>query len=322
MPCTAKKFEARRPEFAQRGFRDVDFVLTTQELSTMIEASGVRFAELDPESLDLPLGFKTGAGVIFGASGGVTEAVLRFAAEKATGRKLENVDFSAVRGEAGLREATIDLNGKSIRLAVVHGLKNARRIAQQVKEGNSSYDMIEVMACPGGCVGGAGQPINFAPGAIKKRAKGLYEADKMLQLHKSQENPYIAETYEKHLGEVGGQKAHHLLHTSYQSRRRITEKGMPLLTGDSGNKLPIKVCIGTNCYVKGSQSILKALANEIEKRGLSNEVDLQATFCFENCGEAPNVMIGDNLISRCTIDKAAAALETALTCHTSITENG
>lgn len=312
MPCTAKKFEAGRPEFSHGDTRDVDFVLTTQELSTMIEASGVRFAELEPESLDLPLGFKTGAGVIFGTSGGVTEAVLRFAAEKVTGRKLENVDFHAVRGEAGLREATINLDGKEVRLAIVHGLKNARKVAAEVKAGTSKYDIIEVMACPGGCVGGAGQPVSFANGTVKRRAKGLYEADKMLQLHKSQENPYIIETYAKILGDVGGKKAHHLLHTSYQSRRRITEKGMPLLTGEGTDKLQIKVCVGTNCYLKGSQSILKALTHDIENRGLSNEVDIQATFCFEKCGEAPNVMIGDQLISRCTVEKARTILETEL----------
>ncbi|MBU1107771.1 MAG: [FeFe] hydrogenase, group A [Candidatus Riflebacteria bacterium] len=312
MPCTAKKFEARRPEFTHDKIRDIDHVLTTQELSRMIEASGLRFDELEPESLDLPLGFKTGAGVIFGASGGVTEAVLRFAVEKVTGKKLENVDFHAVRGEAGLREATFNLDGKEVRVAMVHGLKNARRVAEEVKVGKCRYDIIEVMACPGGCVGGAGQPVNFAPEVVKRRAKGLYEADKMLQLHKAQENPYIIETYEKILGEVGGQKAHHLLHTKYQSRRRITEKGMPLITGEGTDKLSIKICVGTNCYLKGSQNILKALTKDIEDQGLTETVDIQATFCFEKCGEAPNVMVGDQLISKCTIEKARVALNAEL----------
>jgi NADH-quinone oxidoreductase subunit G len=312
MPCTAKKFEARRPEFTHDGLKDVDYVLTTQELSLMIEASGLRFEEPEPDSLDPPMGIKTGAGGIFGTTGGVTEAVLRFAVEKVTGRKLENVDFHAVRGEGGLREATLNIEGKDVRLAIVHGLKNARKVAEEVKAGKCNYDIIEVMACPGGCVGGAGQPVNFTPGTIKRRAKGLYEADKMLQLHKAQENPYIIETYEKVLGEVGGHKAHHLLHTKYQSRRRISDKGMPLVTGEGTDKLQIKVCVGTNCYLKGSQSILKALSRDIETRGLSDSVDIQATFCFEKCGEAPNVMIGDQLISRCTYEKASEVLNQEL----------
>jgi len=318
MPCTAKKFEARRPEFKHDGLKDVDYVLTTQELSRMIEASGLCFHELEPESLDLPMGFKTGAGVIFGTTGGVTEAVLRFAVEKVTGRKLENVDFHAVRGEAGLREATLNLEGKEVRLAVVHGLKNARKVAEEVKAGLCKYDIIEVMACPGGCVGGAGQPVNMTPGTIKRRAKGLYEADKMLQLHKAQENPYIIETYEKVLGDVGGHKAHHLLHTKYQSRRRVSDKGMPLMTGEGVDKLQIKVCVGTNCHLKGSQKILKALSSDIESRGLADAVDIQATFCFEKCGEAPNVMIGDQLISRCTFEKAREVLEQQLKKKTSL----
>ncbi|EKO38482.1 MAG: hydrogenase, Fe-only, partial [Solidesulfovibrio magneticus str. Maddingley MBC34] len=154
MPCTAKKFEARRPEFAVDGSPDVDFVLTTQELARMIDGAGLRFNALEPESLDMPFGFGTGAGVIFGASGGVTEAVLRFAAEKITGKPLASVDFAAVRGDSGLREATLEVGGKTLRLAIVHGLANARAVAEQVVAGTSEYDLIEVMACPGGCIGG------------------------------------------------------------------------------------------------------------------------------------------------------------------------
>ncbi len=317
MPCTAKKFEAKRPEFTHENLADVDAVITTQELSRMIEASGLNFMELDPESLDLPMGFKTGAGVIFGTTGGVTEAVLRFAVEKVTGEKLNNVDFHQVRGEAGIREATLEVAGKQVRMAIAHGLKNARKLAEEVKAGKCNYDIIEVMACPGGCVGGAGQPVNFTPGTIKRRAKGLYEADKMLQLHKAQENPYIIETYEKVLDNPGSHKAHHMLHTKYQSRRRISDKGMPLMTGEGTDKLSIKVCVGTNCYLKGSQSILKALTKDIESRGLQDAVDIQATFCFEKCGQAPNVMIGDQLISKCTFEKAREALNAELKKKTS-----
>jgi len=202
-------------------------------------------------------------------------------------------------------------------MAIAHGLKNARKLAEEVKAGKCNYDIIEVMACPGGCVGGAGQPVNFTPGTIKRRAKGLYEADKMLQLHKAQENPYIIETYEKVLDKPGSHKAHHMLHTKYQSRRRISDKGMPLMTGEGTDKLSIKVCVGTNCYLKGSQSILKALTKDIESRGLQDAVDIQATFCFEKCGQAPNVMIGDQLISKCTFEKAREALNAELKKKTS-----
>ena len=174
----------------------------------------------------MPFGFYTGAGVIFGNSGGVMEAVLRYAAEKATGQKLEQVEFQQVRGDSGLREATVTVNGSELKLAVVHGLRNARVVAEQVRAGKSHYDLIEVMACPGGCIGGAGQPVSTTRDARALRTKGLYHADKMLQLHKSQDNVFITECYAKFLGEIGGEKAHHLLHTSYQSRRRIADESL------------------------------------------------------------------------------------------------
>jgi len=183
MPCTAKKYEARRPEF-RKGVADVDYVLTTQELAQMIEGAGLRFEKLEPESFDMPMGFKTGAGVIFGNSGGVTEAVLRYAAEKVTGKVLEKVDFHEVRGEAGLREADVKVGELTLKLAVVHGLKNARALADKIKAGECSYDLIEVMACPGGCSRVAGQPVTREPlAARKERTRGLYSADKHLDLH-------------------------------------------------------------------------------------------------------------------------------------------
>lgn len=309
MPCTAKKFEALRPEFTHDGLRDIDFVLTTQELSRMIDASGLQFADLEPESLDLPMGFKTGAGVIFGVTGGVSEAVLRFAVEKVEGKILENVDFHAVRGEAGLREVSLDVAGSKVRMAIVHGLANARRVAEKVSKGDLNYDIIEVMACPGGCVGGAGQPVSFDSGAIKKRTKGLYDADKMLQLHKSQENPYIIEAYEKVLKKPGSAIAHEMLHTKYYSRSRISQKGMPLIAGETKDALQINICVGTNCFTKGSQNLLRKLGNYIEERGLSDMVDLQATFCLERCGTAPNLLIGEQHLPGCTYDKAISVID-------------
>ncbi len=312
MPCTAKKFEARRPEFRKNEIADVDFVLTTQELARMIEEAGIRFNKLEPESLDLPLGFKTGAGVIFGNSGGVTEAVLRYAAEKISGVKLDAVDFHVVRGEDGLREATITIGETKLKLAVVHGLKKARKLAERVRAGQCDYDLIEVMACPGGCIGGAGQPVSRDYDVKRRRTKGLYECDKTLQLHKSQDNHYVQECYSCNLGSIGGEKAHKLLHTKYQSRRRITDEDIDLVNGKNENKIQVNVCVGTSCYVRGAQNLLHALIRYIEERNLQNAVDVKATFCFERCNKGPTVSVGDVIIEKCTFEKACDVLNQQL----------
>ncbi len=313
MPCTAKKFEARRPELGKDGQPDTDYVLSTQELALMIQEAGLRFANLAPESFDLPMGFKTGAGVIFGNSGGVTEAVLRYAAEKLSGEKLKSVDFHQVRGEDGVRKATVSVGGQRLKLAVVHGLKNAKALADRVRLGASDYDLIEVMACPGGCIGGAGQPVAEDPVAARRaRTKALYAADKDLGLHKSQENCYVARVYDETLGEIGGHKAHELLHTEYQSRRRIADEDLGLTGAVAKDPLKVTVCVGTSCFVKGSQSILKRLLQEVETRGLDNEVDVRASFCFEACDRGPSVQIGGKRLERCTTEQALATFEEAL----------
>jgi len=302
MPCTAKKFEAQRPELGVDGDPDVDHVLTTQELAHMIQSAGLIFNSLQPESFDMPFGFYTGAGVIFGNSGGVMEAVLRYAAEKMTGRKLDRVEFNEVRGESGLREARITVDGTELKLAIVHGLRNARVVADEVRAGKSDYDLIEVMACPGGCVGGAGQPVTTARNARALRTKGLYQADKMLQLHKSQENVFITECYAKYLGEIGGEKAHHLLHTTYQSRRRITEDVLPLMQARGSERTKVSVCLGTNCYLKGSQEVLNSVLRHAQETGLENRVDVRAAFCLEQCEHGPNAVIDGECAHHCTAE--------------------
>jgi len=312
MPCTAKKFEAERSEFSAGGVRDVDIVLTTQELARMIEERGLRFRELEPAGMDLPFGFKTGAGVIFGASGGVTEAVLRYAAEAMTDTPLSSVEFKAVRGEEGLRETTVTVAGQDLRLAVVHGLKQARRLAEKVRDGESRWDLIEVMACPGGCVGGAGQPVAHDPVVRKMRTKGLYDSDRMLDFHKAQDNHMVSACYDEHLGEVGGEKAHHLLHTCYMSRKRIAGEGIDLLRGGHDSKVEIEVCLGTSCILRGSQHLLHELGNVIEERGLQEDVELKATFCMERCGSGPNVCIGGTVVETCTLERACEVLDTKL----------
>ncbi|MFW5863928.1 MAG: [FeFe] hydrogenase, group A [bacterium] len=310
MPCTAKKFEAKRPEFVTEYGPDVDHVITTQELARMIEEKGLSFDRLAPESLDMPLGFKTGAGVIFGATGGVSEAVLRYAAEKISGVRNPSIEFNSVRGSDGIRTATIEIADGELNLAICHGLANAKKLAEMIKAGEADFDMVEVMACPGGCVGGAGQPVSFDEDAAAKRAQGLYDADRTMQLHNSQDNHLVAECYAKHLGEPGSEAAHKILHTHYQSRRRSAEEAISLIGGiDSDDRLAVKVCVGTNCYLKGSQDILKALMHYVESNELEGRVDVSATFCFENCGQSPNVRVGKRLLEKCNFDDAKAAIE-------------
>lgn len=316
MPCTAKKFEARRAEFNKDGVADVDAVLTTQELGRMIKQAGIRFNNLTPDSLDLPLGFKTGAGVIFGTTGGVTEAVLRFASEKLTGVKTDMPEFTEVRGLESVRMATLTVGGTELKLAVVHGLKNARSIADQVRRGECRCDLIEVMACPGGCISGAGQPINSEASARQRRAIGLYDTDKTLQLHTSQDNPYLQKCYQDTLGDVAGHTAHELLHTHYCSRKRFDDDSFTVMEGAAAAKLQVCVCVGTSCYVRGSQKLLEKIMQYVKDETLAGTVDVRATFCFEACDKGPTVRIGETVVNQCTLDdvkreirKQRAALE-------------
>jgi NADH-quinone oxidoreductase subunit G len=309
MPCTAKKFEARRPELGADGDPDVDHVLTTQELAHMIQSAGLIFNSLETESFDMPFGFYTGAGVIFGNSGGVMEAVLRYAGEKLKGSKLDRIDFQEVRGESGLREASVTVDGTELKLAVVHGLRNARVVAEQVRAGKSHYDLIEVMACPGGCVGGAGQPVNQSRNVRALRTKGLYEADKMLQLHKSQDNVVVTECYAKFLGDIGGEKAHHLLHTTFQSRHRILDEVLPLMQAHGSRKTKVSVCLGTNCYLKGSQEVLSTLLSHVQATGLENQIDVRAAFCMEECECGPNAIVDGEHIHECLAANVIEILE-------------
>jgi iron-only hydrogenase group A len=232
MPCTAKKFEARRPEMdaafhyweekaslkKDEHFYDVDAVLTTRELARMFKETGVDFTHLPEEGFDSPLGASTGAAVIFGATGGVMEAALRTAYEVITGNALPNINLTVVRGMVGIKEAEIDLNGTKIKVAVAHTLKNARVLLEQIENGTSPYAFIEVMTCPGGCLGGGGQPIPTNMEIRKKRAESIYQEDSFKVLRKSHENPEIKALYNDFLLEPLGEKSHHLLHTKYVER--------------------------------------------------------------------------------------------------------
>ena len=215
MPCTAKKFEAARPEMGRDGYRDVDIVLTTRELIKLIKYVGLSIGKLPENDFDSPLGLSSGAGAIFGATGGVMEAALRTVYEKVTGKTLEKLEFMDVRGFDGIKECTVSLPGRDVHIAVAHTLKNARIIMEQVKKGTSPYDFIEIMACPGGCIGGGGQPIGTTNAIRKKRMAALYEIDQNLPIRKSHENPDIQTLYHDFLGEPLSEKAHELLHTHY-----------------------------------------------------------------------------------------------------------
>ena len=223
MPCTAKKFEIGRDDEDAAGVPDVDYAITTKELASMIERAGIKFTSLPDEEFDMPLGMSSGAGVIFGATGGVMEAALRTAVEKLTGEELPSLDFMEVRGVKGIKEATYNVAGTDIKVAVVSGLANARELLNKVKSGEADYHFIEVMGCPGGCVNGGGQPQQ--PANIRNfsdlralRAKALYDIDVTRSVRKSHENTAIKELYAEFLGEPGSHKAHELLHTTYVKR--------------------------------------------------------------------------------------------------------
>ncbi|WP_324716609.1 NADH-dependent [FeFe] hydrogenase, group A6 [Carboxydochorda subterranea] len=218
MPCTAKKFEAERPEMGRDGMRDVDAVLTTRELARMIREAGIDFASLPEEDFDEPLGLSTGAAALFGATGGVMEAALRTVYAVVTGKEAPPLEFAAVRGIDGLREAEIRINGQAVRVAVAHGLGNARVLLDQIAEGKSPYQFIEVMACPGGCIGGGGQPIPSTKEIRGRRIRAIHAVDESKALRRSHENPALQQLYREYLGEPGSERAHHLLHTHYTPR--------------------------------------------------------------------------------------------------------
>lgn len=223
MPCTAKKFEIGRPDQDAAGVPDVDISITTRELARMIKRLGIDFTSLGEEGFDDPLGESTGAGVIFGATGGVMEAALRTAVETLTGEELSNVEFNEVRGTEGIKEAVYHVAGMDIKVAVASGVTNAKIIMDKIRAGEADYHFVEIMCCPGGCVNGGGQPQ--VPGYIRNftdvravRAKALYKNDEKKAIRKSHENPSIKKLYEEFLGQPGSEKAHHILHTSYVKR--------------------------------------------------------------------------------------------------------
>ena len=226
MPCLAKKYECKREEFSVNGNPDVDYVLSTRELARLIKQFNLDLKEMPVADFDNPLGESTGAAVIFGATGGVIEAATRTAYEVFTGKKLEKIDFTELRGLEGIRDAWVDFNGTPIHIGIAHGLKNARTLLERVREGKEQFHAIEVMACPGGCIGGAGQPYHHGNSEIiKKRLEAIYEEDRNKPIRKSHENPSVIQLYKEYLGEPCGHKSHELLHTHYFDKSDHVEIG-------------------------------------------------------------------------------------------------
>jgi len=235
MPCTAKKFESQRPEMVDSGYVDVDYVLTTRELAKMIKEAGIDFSNIQESKPDSILGEHTGAGVIFGSTGGVMEAALRTAYEIITGKDVpfEKLNITPVRGFEGIKEATIKiehtlpewnfLNGAELKVAVAHGLSNARKLINLIKNGEKEYHFIEIMACPGGCLGGGGQPIPTSTDIRQKRMGAIYTEDMNKPIRKSHENPEVKILYSEFLKEPLGERSHHLLHTQYIQREYYKE---------------------------------------------------------------------------------------------------
>ena len=224
MPCLAKKYECSRDEFKVDGDPDVNISISTRELAQMIRNANLNFEALEDDDFDNPLGESTGASVIFGTTGGVIEAAVRTAYEVHTKKPLERLDFEELRGMEGIRSATIDFDGLPINIGIAHGLGNARKLLEDIKAGKSQFHAIEIMACPGGCIGGGGQPYHHGDVEIlKKRQRALYEEDKGKILRKSHENPFIQKLYTEFLGEPCGHKSHELLHTHYYDKKKKIE---------------------------------------------------------------------------------------------------
>ena len=225
MPCIAKKYERQREELKVNGISDVDAVITTRELARMIKQANIDFPKLEDEEFDNPMGEATGAGAIFGTTGGVMEAALRAAYELITGEELQNVEFEQVRGAKGIKKATVQMGDKEVRVAVAHGLGNAKKIMEEIKSGKADYQFVEVMACPGGCIMGGGQPIKNSKTRAtvdvrRKRAEAMYSIDERSTIRKSQDNPILKAIYKEYIGQPGEHRAHELLHTHYTKKEK------------------------------------------------------------------------------------------------------
>jgi len=306
-PCTAKKYEAKRPEFSVNGNPNTDYVITTEELGRMMKEQGIEFDKLEFNSLDMPFGFATGGGVIFGATGGVAEAVLRFAAS--TLEKGVSREFKEFRGPDGIKIGETEIGGKTLRIAVVSGLNNAKVIMDKIKSGEEHFDIVEVMACAGGCVNGGGQPVHFENNVNAERAQGLFDNDRMLQFHASNENPFLQKVYEDYLGKI---KAHELFHTDFENRRVIEQDDFILSAAKEEMKLSLTICFGRSCFRRGAQELYSSLMEYIRDNGLDAQTEFKAKFCQKKCAKGPVLQVNGQTLEECTFDKAVKAINATL----------
>lgn len=310
MPCVAKKYEVSRPELSRQGKAHVDYSLTTAELASMIEEAGIRFENLQAGSMDMPFGFATGAGVIFGDAGGVAEAVARYVGAPLSAMDGHALNFADEIAGGGIRTAQLKLGEKELTVVSVQGLANAKIVARSIVNGTRKADIIEVMACPGGCVGGAGQPISHDGDIVIKRKKGMRDADGSKELRTTNDNPFINAFYSTVLrAKPGLHEAHELLHTSYTSKKRIQDTSIALVKGSKSEKVSVKVCVGTSCFLRGSQAVLRDILAEVEREGLSDFVDVSATFCSEQCDKGPTVHIGGVTIHKADVNQVMALVK-------------
>ena len=311
MPCNAKKYEAMRPEFKTNNIEDIDRVLTTWDIMTMLQEKNIDPRKITPVPVDAFFGKVSGAGIIFGASGGVAEAALRLAAERVMGKRMDSFAYEGVRGLQGVKETTITLGDSKVRLAVVSGLQNAQNLIDRMRAGDAPYDLIEVMACPGGCINGSGNPAPLLNSDTEQRLDVLYRLDQESSIRTSQDNPSVQDIYTNWLGEPDSETSHHALHTTYQ-RRSMRVQDMKEVVVETQPVVDVGVCIGTNCYIKGSWKLLEGLSAELRRRGLSECFRIKARFCTGQCEGGPNVAIGNKIISVNNLDQTEAFVDTYL----------
>jgi formate dehydrogenase major subunit len=312
MPCNAKKYEAGRPEFSTGGVRDVDGVLTTNDVIALLAERHVDPRRIEPGDVDAFFGKASGAGIIFGASGGVAEAALRMAALKVTGMRLEGFQYDDAPEHKEIKETTVRLGDTPVRLAVVSGLQNAQLLIDRLRAGDAPYDLIEVMACPGGCINGSGNPTPQLTGEAEYRLDVLYRLDQSAPIRSSLDNPTLKAVYENWLGEPYSAASHAALHTSYQRRSMQPGQAQAAERLRSQPAIDVGVCIGTNCYLKGSWKLLESLASELRRRGLSERFRVRARFCTGKCADGPNVVVGGQVISGADPNQASSFIDTHL----------
>ena len=275
----------------------------------MIQDAGIQFPELPVDRLDQPFGTKTGAGVIFANSGGVTEAVIRYAAGH-LGE--DHPAIEEVRSEKNRRELTAATPFGEIRMAVVHGLARARELVREIEAGESSVEFVEVMACPGGCIGGAGQPVTHSSKVRQRRTRVIRDVDTTLDVHCPQQNHVVKELYRDRLGSPNGAEAHRLLHTHYHSRKRIAGDGIALSDVTGEPKIPVSVCIGTACHLRGAQDLLKGILRHVEEQDQAERFEIKATFCMESCDRGPTVRVNGHVLRKATFEMVRDTLASAV----------